>query len=155
MQTGRGPTGVFGIDRDQQGAILAPEGSRLLNELSGQAALAVAPGICVRYGDLAKPQEGTDRPPMRGSLRGADRISYAGEVKMSTNPPASVQALLDAIYDPSAEILLGRLDALFHRALTRVGPAPPRANGLKASEARANWRQDMEREVLAILRAPD
>lgn len=61
MQTGRGPTGVFGIDRDEPGAILTPDGQRLLNALSDQAALAIERVNLVRDVDLAKLQAETDR----------------------------------------------------------------------------------------------
>jgi two-component system sensor histidine kinase KdpD len=41
MQTGRGPVGVIGIDRDDPGPLLVPEQQRLLNALADQIALAI------------------------------------------------------------------------------------------------------------------
>ncbi|MBV8890165.1 MAG: sensor histidine kinase KdpD [Alphaproteobacteria bacterium] len=41
LQTGRGPVGVVGIDRDQPGALLTPQQQRLLDALADQAALAI------------------------------------------------------------------------------------------------------------------
>ena len=61
MQTGRGPIGVFGIDRDEPGALLTPDARRLLNALSDQAALAVERVNLVRDVDEAKLQAETDR----------------------------------------------------------------------------------------------
>ena len=61
MQTGRGPIGVFGIDRDDPEPLLTPDGQRLLNALSDQAALgdrAGQPGARRRPGEAA----GGDRP---------------------------------------------------------------------------------------------
>ena len=61
IQTGRGPTGVFGIDRDEPGPMLTPDGQRLLNALSDQAALAIERVNLVRDFDEAKLQAETDR----------------------------------------------------------------------------------------------
>ncbi len=61
MQTGRGPVGVFGIDRDETGPLLTPDARRLLNALSDQAALAVERVNLVRDVDQAKLQAETDR----------------------------------------------------------------------------------------------
>ncbi len=61
MQTGRGPTGVFGIDRDEPGPLLTPDGQRLLNALSDQAALAIERVNLVRDVDQATLQAETDR----------------------------------------------------------------------------------------------
>ncbi len=61
VQTGRGPIAVFGIDRDEPGPMLAPDGRRLLNALSDQAALAIERVNLVRDVDEAKLQAETDR----------------------------------------------------------------------------------------------
>ena len=61
MQTGRGPIGVFGIDRDEPGPLLTPDGERLLNALSDQAALAIERVNLVRDVDQARLQAETDR----------------------------------------------------------------------------------------------
>jgi len=41
LKTGGGPVGVLGIDRDEPGPLLTPEGRRLLDALAGQAAIAL------------------------------------------------------------------------------------------------------------------
>jgi two-component system, OmpR family, sensor histidine kinase KdpD len=41
LKTGGGPIGVLGIDRDEAGPLLTPEGRRLLDALAGQAAIAI------------------------------------------------------------------------------------------------------------------
>jgi two-component system, OmpR family, sensor histidine kinase KdpD len=41
LKTGGGPIGVLGIDRDEPGPLLTPEGRRLLDALAGQAAIAI------------------------------------------------------------------------------------------------------------------
>ena len=41
IETGRGVLGVVGLDRDAAGALLGPDERRLLNSLTGQAALAI------------------------------------------------------------------------------------------------------------------
>jgi two-component system, OmpR family, sensor histidine kinase KdpD len=41
LRTGRGPVGVIGIDRDQPGPLLTPDGRRLLDALADQAAIAI------------------------------------------------------------------------------------------------------------------
>ena len=61
LQTGRGPIGVFGIDRDEPGPLLTPDARRLLNALSDQAALAVERVNLVRDVDEARLQAETDR----------------------------------------------------------------------------------------------
>ncbi len=40
-KTGGGPIGVLGIDREEPGPLLTPEGRRLLDALAGQAAIAI------------------------------------------------------------------------------------------------------------------
>jgi two-component system sensor histidine kinase KdpD len=61
MQTGRGPIGIFGIDRDEPGVMLTPDGVRLLNALSDQAAIAIERVNLVRDVDRARLQAETDR----------------------------------------------------------------------------------------------
>ena len=41
FRTGRGPVGVLGIDRDEPGPLLTPDGRRLLDALADQAAIAI------------------------------------------------------------------------------------------------------------------
>ncbi len=61
MQTGRGPIGVIGLDRDEPGPLLTPDQQRLLNALSDQAALAIERVNLVRDVDQARLQAETDR----------------------------------------------------------------------------------------------
>ncbi len=61
LQTGRGPVGVLGIDRDEPGPLLTPDARRLLDALSDQAALAVERVNLARDVDEAKLQAETDR----------------------------------------------------------------------------------------------
>ena len=52
---------MFGIDRDEPGPLLTPDGQRLLNALSDQAALAIERVNLVRDVDQARLQAETDR----------------------------------------------------------------------------------------------
>ncbi len=61
MQTGRGPVGVFGLDRDEPGPVLTPDGQRLISSLSDQAALAIERVNLARDVDQARLEAETDR----------------------------------------------------------------------------------------------
>lgn len=61
MQTGRGAIGVIGIDRDEPGAILAPDQFRLLTALADQVALAIERVNLVQDIDRARLAAETDR----------------------------------------------------------------------------------------------
>ena len=61
MQTGRGPVGVIGIDRDEPGPILTPDQHRLLDALADQAALAIERVNLVEDVDRARLATETDR----------------------------------------------------------------------------------------------
>jgi two-component system sensor histidine kinase KdpD len=61
MRTGRGAVGVVGIDGDRDGPLLSPEGRRLLDALSDQAALAVERVNLVEDVDQARLAAATDR----------------------------------------------------------------------------------------------
>ncbi|MBV8870314.1 MAG: sensor histidine kinase KdpD [Acetobacteraceae bacterium] len=61
MQTGRGPVGVIGLDRDEPGPMLGPEQSRLLNALADQAALAIERVKLAEDLDRARLTAETDR----------------------------------------------------------------------------------------------
>ncbi|MBV9249034.1 MAG: sensor histidine kinase KdpD [Acetobacteraceae bacterium] len=61
MQTGRGPVGVIGIDRDELGPLLTPDQQRLLNALADQAALAIERVNLVEAVDRARLAAETDR----------------------------------------------------------------------------------------------
>lgn len=61
MRTGRGTIGVIGLDSDRPGAMLSPDGRRLLDALSDQGALAVERVHLVEDLDRAKLAAETDR----------------------------------------------------------------------------------------------
>ena len=61
MRTGRGTVGVIGLDSDRPGAMLSPEGRRLLDALSDQGALALERVHLVEDLDRAKLAAETDR----------------------------------------------------------------------------------------------
>lgn len=61
MNTGRGPVGVVGLDRDEPGAILTPDQHRLLDALVDQAALAIERVNLVQDIDRARLAAETDR----------------------------------------------------------------------------------------------
>jgi two-component system sensor histidine kinase KdpD len=61
MQTGRGPAGVIGIDRDEPGPMLTPDQGRLLNALADQAGLAIERITLVRDMDHARLAVESDR----------------------------------------------------------------------------------------------
>ncbi len=61
MRTGRGTTGVIGLDDDRTGALLTPDARRLIDALSDQAALAIERVRLVEDLDRAKLSAETDR----------------------------------------------------------------------------------------------
>lgn len=61
MQTGRGPAGVIGIDRDEPGPMLTPEQQRLLDALADQAGLAIERINLVQDVDRARLAAESDR----------------------------------------------------------------------------------------------
>ncbi len=95
MQTGRGPTGVFGIDRDEPGPLLTPDGQRLLNSLSDQAALAIERVNLVRDVDQAKLQAETDR------LRSALLTSISHDLR---TPLASILGAATSLMSQHGEL---------------------------------------------------
>ncbi len=95
MQTGRGPTGVFGIDRDEPGPLLTPDDQRLLNSLSDQAALAIERVNLVRDVDQAKLQAATDR------LRSALLTSISHDLR---TPLASILGAATSLMSQHGEL---------------------------------------------------
>jgi len=61
MQTGRGPAGVIGIDRDEPGPMLTPDQGRLLNALADQSGLAIERINLVQDLDRARLAAESDR----------------------------------------------------------------------------------------------
>lgn len=95
VQTGRGPIGVFGIDRDEPGPLLTPDGQRLLNSLSDQAALAIERVNLVRDVDQAKLQAETDR------LRSAMLTSISHDLR---TPLASILGAATSLMSQHGEL---------------------------------------------------
>ncbi len=95
MQTGRGPTGVFGIDRDEPGPLLTTDGQRLLNSLSDQAALAIERVNLVRDVDQAKLEAETDR------LRSALLTSISHDLR---TPLASILGAATSLMSQHGEL---------------------------------------------------
>ncbi len=100
MQTGRGPMGVIGIDRDEPGPMLTPDQQRLLDALADQAALAIERVNLVEAVDRARLAVETDR------LRSALLTSISHDLR---TPLASILG--------SATSLSGALDAATRDAL--------------------------------------
>ncbi|HZB93000.1 MAG TPA: sensor histidine kinase KdpD [Stellaceae bacterium] len=61
LRTGRAPIGVLGIDRDEPGPILTPDGRRLLEALADQAAVAVERTLLAEDIDRARVTAETER----------------------------------------------------------------------------------------------
>jgi two-component system sensor histidine kinase KdpD len=75
MRTGRGPTGIMGIDSDKPGPLLTPDERRLLDALIDQSALAIERIRLVEDMDRAKRTIETDR------LRSALLTSISHDLK--------------------------------------------------------------------------
>lgn len=61
LRTGRAPIGVLGIDRDEPGPLLTPDGRRLLDALADQAAVAIERITLVEDIDRARVTAETER----------------------------------------------------------------------------------------------
>ena len=61
LRTGRAPVGVLGIDRDEPGPLLTPDGRRLLDALADQAAVAIERITLVEDIDRARVTAETER----------------------------------------------------------------------------------------------
>ncbi len=96
MQTGRGPAGVIGIDRDEPGPMLTPEQQRLLSALADQAGLAIERINLVRDVDRARLAAESDR------LRSALLTSISHDLR---TPLASIMGSASSL--TSADIDLG------------------------------------------------
>jgi two-component system sensor histidine kinase KdpD len=90
MRTGRGLTGVIGIDDDKSGPLLTPDQRRLLDALVDQGALAIERVLLVEDMDRVKRTVESDR------LRGALLTSISHDLK---TPLASVLGAASTLRD--------------------------------------------------------
>jgi two-component system sensor histidine kinase KdpD len=90
MRTGRGPTGVIGIDDDRTGPLLTPDQRRLLDALVDQGALAIERVLLVEDMDRVKRTVESDR------LRAALLTSISHDLK---TPLASVLGAASTMRD--------------------------------------------------------
>lgn len=95
MRTGRGPIGVMGIDDDRSGPILTPDGTRLLDALMDQSALAIERVRLVEDIDHVKRVVETDR------LRSALLTSISHDLK---TPLSSVLGSASTMRDLSSRL---------------------------------------------------
>jgi two-component system sensor histidine kinase KdpD len=111
MRTGRGPVGVAGVIRDEEGLPLMPDQQRLLDALTDQAALAIERVTLARDLHLARLQAETDR------LRSALLTSISHDLR---TPLASI---------------LGSATSLTSRGLALDGPTEQALLGTIVEEA--------------------
>ena len=95
MQTGRGAVGVLGLDHDAPGPLLTPDGQRLLDALSDQAALAVERVNLARDVDQARLEAETDR------LRSARLTSISHDLR---TPLASILGCVTSLSSQHAAL---------------------------------------------------
>lgn len=100
LRTGRGAIGVIGIDNDEQGPILSPIQSRLLDALCDQSALAIERVNLAQDIELARLAAETDR------LRSALLTSISHDLRTplaSILGSASSLAMRDQTFDPTVQ----------------------------------------------------
>jgi two-component system sensor histidine kinase KdpD len=107
MRTGRGPVGVVGVIRDEEGLSLLPDQQRLLDALTDQSALAIERVTLARDLAMARLQAETDR------LRSALLTSISHDLR---TPLASILGSATsltshdvALDGPTAQTLLGTI----------------------------------------------
>jgi two-component system sensor histidine kinase KdpD len=115
MRTGRGLTGVIGIDDDKTGPLLTPDQRRLLDALVDQGALAIERVLLVEDMDRVKRTVESDR------LRSALLTSISHDLK---TPLASVLGAASTMRDLSS----GLTDAEKHDLLATVIDESERLN---------------------------
>ena len=97
MQTGRGPAGVIGIDRDEPGQMLTPDQSQLLSALADQSGLAIERINLVQDLDRARLAVESDR--LRSALLTSishDLRTPLASIMGSASSLASEGIILDA-----------------------------------------------------------
>ena len=119
LRTGRAPVGVLGIDRDEAGPLLTPDGRRLLDALADQAAVAIERIILAEDIDRARVTAETER------LRAALLTSVSHDLR---TPLASIIGSLTSLrsygrrYDDAArEGLMATIQAEAERLNRFIG----------------------------------
>ena len=119
LRTGRAPVGVLGIDRDEPGPVLTPDGRRLLDALADQAAVAIERIILAEDIDRARVTAETER------LRAALLTSVSHDLR---TPLASIIGSLTSLrsygrsYDEKTrEALLSTIQAEAERLNRFIG----------------------------------
>jgi two-component system, OmpR family, sensor histidine kinase KdpD len=143
MQTGRGPVGVTGIDRDKPGPFLAPEQQRLLSALNDQAALAIERVNLVDDVERARLVAETDRlrqslltsishdlrTPLASILGSASTLSMQAD----SLPDAARSSLIRTIQE-EAERLNRFIGNLLDMTRLESGPLKPRTSLVDLSD---------------------
>ncbi len=119
LRTGRAPIGVLGIDRDEPGPPLTPDGRRLLDALADQAAVAIERITLVEDIDRARVTAETER------LRAALLTSVSHDLR---TPLASIIGSLtslrsygDGYDDATRETLMATIQAEAERLNRFIG----------------------------------
>ncbi len=119
LRTGRAPVGVLGIDRDQPGPVLTPDGRRLLDALADQAAVAIERITLAEDIDRARVTAETER------LRAALLTSVSHDLR---TPLASIIGSLTSLRsygssydDTTREALMATIQAEAERLNRFIG----------------------------------
>ncbi|HUC64285.1 MAG TPA: sensor histidine kinase KdpD [Stellaceae bacterium] len=119
LRTGRAPIGVLGIDRDEPGPILTPDGRRLLEALADQAAVAIERIMLAEDIDRARVTAETER------LRAALLTSVSHDLR---TPLASIIGSLTSLRsygesydDKTRESLMATIQAEAERLNRFIG----------------------------------
>ena len=119
LRTGRAPIGVLGIDRDEPGPLLTPDGRRLLDALADQAAVAIERITLVEDIDRARVTAETER------LRAALLTSVSHDLR---TPLASIIGSLTSLRsfgksydDKTREALMATIQAEAERLNRFIG----------------------------------
>jgi two-component system sensor histidine kinase KdpD len=119
LRTGRAPVGVLGIDRDEPGPVLTPDGRRLLDALADQAAVAIERTTLAEDIDRARVTAETER------LRAALLTSVSHDLR---TPLASIIGSLTSLRsygagydDKTRETLMATIQAEAERLNRFIG----------------------------------
>jgi two-component system sensor histidine kinase KdpD len=107
MRTGRGPVGVVGVIRDEEGLSLLPDQQRLLAALTDQAALAIERVLLVRDLAMARLQAETDR--LRSALLTSISHDLRTPLASILGSATSLTSRGVALDGPTAQALLGTI----------------------------------------------